>query len=688
MVRRWDKSRRAAGEATLPPSAVQNNCSKIKLVAIAASTGGPGILADILGKLPADLSVPVVIVQHITTGFGQGLATWLNQQTPLKVKLADHAEKPNPGQVLIAPDDRHMTINSMGLIVLGNEPPMHRLRPAADHLFHSIAKVYGATAIGVILSGMGCDGAKGLFAMRQSGAHTIAQDKATCVVFGMPAVAIELGAAEQILPAQQIAKALEALVQETVVPVQQSFKEATAFKPSKAGVFHLTKIEEAIELIGPENDKIKVLRAVLPYALSIGKANVGALLAIDSRGKHMTVVVRHGLADEVIEQLTKGDLSHMLLQGQWLRVKRKPRQDIPDTILGRHNLQSLLGLPLEFGGNVLGAIVVGYKTSSNQTLRKKQAEQLAALAQLVALFMDNLRLRTGKPWHEPKEPPPETNRNSAVDELENLLEAVMSAEEEVVNQNTDLDLLNTLSSEVTSTLQLGQVLEIAVRQTRQALKAEIGWCYLLEDDFLVLCEDQGLSESYVQGMQYIKPGNGAEGMAFSRNEPIFKDNMLFHSGQARKLVQAEGLHNVAAAPLVHQGKPFGALAIAHRQDQPWSPRDRRMFVSISRQVAQALINSRAFTEAQERAESWQANYDHLKQLNLQLTQQAATLERRVKELQQAKQHIWLALAASSKARYNPGDKEIDTTLKRVVGKLEQEEAEEQNHRNPKQELVP
>ncbi len=228
VVRRWNREPRSPGSPTHraseggeysqpppvkePPVLKRNGQSKIQLIAIASSTGGPGILAQILGKLPPTFPVPILIVQHITTGFGAGLAAWLNQQTPLEVRLARHADEPKAGQVLIAPDDYHMVINSMGLIFFSKKPPSYGLRPSADYLFHSVAQVYGATAIGVILTGMGSDGARGLQAMRDAGAHTIAQDKDTCVVFGMPAVAIELGAVEQILPANKIAAAIMALV--------------------------------------------------------------------------------------------------------------------------------------------------------------------------------------------------------------------------------------------------------------------------------------------------------------------------------------------------------------------------------------------------------------------------------------------------------------------------------------------
>jgi two-component system chemotaxis response regulator CheB len=216
VLRRWSKPTDPLSPPSpgmLKPQALpQDGRSRIRLVAIAASTGGPGILAEILSRLPANFPAPILIVQHITPGFGVGLADWLNQQTPLQVRLARHADEPKAGQVLIAPDGVHMVVNSMGLIALTDAPPLHSLRPAADYLLHSVARIYGSTAIGIVLTGMGSDGAEGLQAMYRAGARTIAQDKETCIVFGMPAVAIELGAAEQVLPAKRIAAAIMELI--------------------------------------------------------------------------------------------------------------------------------------------------------------------------------------------------------------------------------------------------------------------------------------------------------------------------------------------------------------------------------------------------------------------------------------------------------------------------------------------
>jgi two-component system chemotaxis response regulator CheB len=212
VVRRWLEPAKpaAAGRPALPGSGLRagNGGSKFQVVAIASSTGGPGVLAQILGQLPADFPLPILIVQHITRGFSAGLAGWLNNQSVLNVRLAGQGDELQPGQVLIAPDDHQMAVNSAGLISLHKEVSCPRLCPSADHLFKSVARVYGAAAIGVILTGMGADGAEGMQMMRQAGARTIAQDKESCVVFGMPAVAIELGAAEQILPVNKIAAAI------------------------------------------------------------------------------------------------------------------------------------------------------------------------------------------------------------------------------------------------------------------------------------------------------------------------------------------------------------------------------------------------------------------------------------------------------------------------------------------------
>ena len=185
---------------------------RVTVVGIGASTGGPPVLQTILSGLPKDFPVPLLIVQHIAPGFLPGMVEWLNQTTGMDVHIAAHGAVPLPGRAYIAPDDFHLGAGAGGRIVLAREPPEAGLRPAVAHLFRSLAQSCGAGAVGVILTGMGKDGAAELKLMRERGAFTIAQDRESSVVHGMPAEAIELGAATQVLPADRIAGALIAQV--------------------------------------------------------------------------------------------------------------------------------------------------------------------------------------------------------------------------------------------------------------------------------------------------------------------------------------------------------------------------------------------------------------------------------------------------------------------------------------------
>ncbi len=184
----------------------------VRLIAIGASTGGPPSLQGILQGLPADLAVPIVAVQHISRGFTAGLARWLSETTPLRVKVADPGEPLAPGTVYLAPEDRHLLVTQNSSAMLSTAAPVGGFRPSVTVLFESVAEHYGAGAIGVLLTGMGDDGARGLKAMHDAGAHTIAQDEASSIVFGMPKEAIALGATREVLPLEQIAGRLANLL--------------------------------------------------------------------------------------------------------------------------------------------------------------------------------------------------------------------------------------------------------------------------------------------------------------------------------------------------------------------------------------------------------------------------------------------------------------------------------------------
>lgn len=181
------------------------------LVAIGSSTGGPSALLDILARLPADFPVPIVIAQHIADGFVPGLVSWLNSACKISVEAAVDGAKAKPGVAYFASTGANMVMD--GSVTRFQPPSFGQLYiPSADTLFDSVARSHGKRAVGVLLTGMGADGAEGLKLLRNTGASTIAQDEATCTVFGMPKAAIEIGAAERILPLGVISDAIERLV--------------------------------------------------------------------------------------------------------------------------------------------------------------------------------------------------------------------------------------------------------------------------------------------------------------------------------------------------------------------------------------------------------------------------------------------------------------------------------------------
>lgn len=189
--------------------------SRPELLAIGASTGGPSALHRLLQELPEDFPIPVVIVQHIPHEFIGGLARWLENVTPLEVEVARDGMVLSPGLVVLAPGTAHVLVQRHGMelvVRLLHDQSGYRYQPAVDVLFESVARVCGSAAIGVVLTGMGDDGAVGLLAMRQHGAYTLVQDEASSTVYGMPAAAVARGAAGQIEPLANLAPEIIKLV--------------------------------------------------------------------------------------------------------------------------------------------------------------------------------------------------------------------------------------------------------------------------------------------------------------------------------------------------------------------------------------------------------------------------------------------------------------------------------------------
>jgi two-component system chemotaxis response regulator CheB len=189
-----------------------------QLVAIGLSAGGPPALQTVLSGLPSSFPLPIVVVQHISHGFVFSLATWLSNTTPFRCKVAEHGETIQPGTVYLAPDETHLTIQGNGKLWLEVSQPVGGHRPSATVLFESVARNFGRKAIGIMLTGMGQDGAQGLKAMYQAGAYTIAQDEASSAIFGMPKAAIELNAVKEVLGLNQIAHRLRSLTEKIPQP--------------------------------------------------------------------------------------------------------------------------------------------------------------------------------------------------------------------------------------------------------------------------------------------------------------------------------------------------------------------------------------------------------------------------------------------------------------------------------------
>jgi two-component system, chemotaxis family, protein-glutamate methylesterase/glutaminase len=176
-----------------------------KAIAIGASTGGPQALFTILKALPAHFPIPIFCVQHISVGFLDGLVSWLSTECQLKIRIAQAGDVPQPGTVYFAPDHCHLQLNHQGRIALSSDVPVSGHRPSITVLFQAIAAYYRQATLGILLTGMGRDGAEGLLTIAQAGGTTIAQNEQSCVVFGMPKEAIALGAAQHILPIGEIA---------------------------------------------------------------------------------------------------------------------------------------------------------------------------------------------------------------------------------------------------------------------------------------------------------------------------------------------------------------------------------------------------------------------------------------------------------------------------------------------------
>src|SRR5262249_32815545 len=186
------------------------------VVAIGASSGGPRVVEELLSALPSTFALGVIVVQHMTDGFTTRLLRSLQERCAVPIKVAEQGDAVLPRRVLFTPETEHLVVQHGGRVHLSNADAVNGHRPSVDVTFKSVAKVYGARSAGILLTGMGSDGAEGLLAIRRAGGVTLVQSEETCAVFGMPRAAIEIGAAQQVLPPAGLIRSLSALHVERV----------------------------------------------------------------------------------------------------------------------------------------------------------------------------------------------------------------------------------------------------------------------------------------------------------------------------------------------------------------------------------------------------------------------------------------------------------------------------------------
>ncbi|MDX9758755.1 MAG: chemotaxis protein CheB [Bacteroidota bacterium] len=212
VVRRWDGSRlEALSRAQQELAASGRHRHAVDVVCIGASAGGTKALQQVFSQLPASFPLPILVVQHISSGYVGGLVRWLGEQTALHVCVAEDGMALESGTIHIAPDERHLTVDEKHCILLSDDEPVNGFKPSIARLFGSIHHAYGGNAVAVLLSGMGSDGAMEMRTLHDAGAITIAQDKDTSLIHGIPGEAIKLAAVTSVLPVQHIGAALFAI---------------------------------------------------------------------------------------------------------------------------------------------------------------------------------------------------------------------------------------------------------------------------------------------------------------------------------------------------------------------------------------------------------------------------------------------------------------------------------------------
>ena len=197
------RQRTRTRDGTSPSLPMRRKPHSLHGIGIVASTGGPNALQKVLGELPSTFPIPIFLVQHITAAFLSGFVRWLNEQCLMEVVEAEFGQVPQPGTIYVAPADRHLEVHQSGLWLTASDLVCQQ-RPSGTVLLRSLAECYRESACGVVLTGMGSDGADGMLAIRQAGGYTLAEDESTAVVYGMPDAAVRTGCVDEVLPQPEI----------------------------------------------------------------------------------------------------------------------------------------------------------------------------------------------------------------------------------------------------------------------------------------------------------------------------------------------------------------------------------------------------------------------------------------------------------------------------------------------------
>ncbi len=442
----------------------------------------------------------------------------------------------------------------------------------------------------------------------------------------------------------------------------------------------------ALMTFGHQASRAAKLNAVLKLALvqaldTIGAA-VGAVILIDPETKELTLGVHKGLAPRLVNiliglELENGATTLMphLVAGDGALLEYATADDPQERLLlTSSHLTSLVSLPLEVGSTLLGALIVGLQ--GEKVFKASELCFLMALSQETAVFLDSLNLReelwqtaetllddgvgvvklqeiSSDEFSAEVSSPIDLPANSmpllqpAENDLEQLLAAMMEAEDEVQQHNVDLQTLNIISEMMNRTLNLKEILQCAVDQSQITLKTDAAWLYLInEKKQLGLRAHTGLSEAYVRGMQSIPLGDGLEGRVAAENKAGFVENISTDPKGHKFWVDKEGLRSLAAVPLTRPvseqktGKPvsevIGVLAVGMRtrpnsvaplaEEHAWGPREMRLLTSISNQVALAINNARLYTRLQDSEISVRTGNEVLRTINDMILEKNAFLE--------------------------------------------------------------